>query len=88
MPLVTINVMQGRPVEKIERMIVAVSHAIADTLDAPIGTVRIIVNEMQPHQYGIGGKPWPLIVADREAGANMVAPQPTPEQPTPTEEIQ
>jgi len=68
MPLVYINLMEGRPPEKIEKMITAVSEAIADSLEAPIETVRIMVNEMQPHQYGVGGKPWTVVKAEREAG--------------------
>ena len=66
MPLVHIDLMEGRPPERLERMIAEVSEAIARTLDAPIGTVRIIVNEMQPHQYGVGGKAWPAVVEERQ----------------------
>jgi 4-oxalocrotonate tautomerase len=69
MPLVNINMMEGRPKEKIEDMIKAVSHAIADSLDAPLETVRVMVNEMEPHQYGIGGKPISVVRAEREAAA-------------------
>lgn len=69
MPLVTISIMQGRPPERIEAMIRSVSAAIAESLDAPIETVRIVVNEMQEHQYGIGGKPWPQVKAERAAAA-------------------
>jgi 4-oxalocrotonate tautomerase len=67
MPLVYINLMEGRPPEKIEGMIAAVSHAIADSLDADIGTVRVMVNEMQEHQYGVGGKPMRIVRAERAA---------------------
>lgn len=66
MPLVHIDMMKGRPPEAIGSMITAVSEAIAETLDAPIGTVRVIVNEMEPHQYGVGGKPWPEVVEERK----------------------
>jgi 4-oxalocrotonate tautomerase len=59
--------MEGRPPEKIEKMIVAVSKAIATTLEAPIETVRVIVHEMETHQYGVGGKPWRVVKAEREA---------------------
>ena len=69
MPLVHINIMQGRPPEKIERMIGAVSEAIAESLEADIATVRVMVHEMQPHQYGIGGRPW-RVVAEERAAAN------------------
>lgn len=65
MPLVHINIMKGRPPEKIEGMITAVSQAIADSLDAPIDSVRIMVREMEPHQYGVGGKPWRVVAEER-----------------------
>lgn len=66
MPIVQINLMEGRPTEKIEKMITSVSEAISTSLDAPIGSVRVIVNEMDPHQYGIGGKPYTVVRAERE----------------------
>ncbi len=69
MPLVHIDMMKGRPPEKITRMIAAVSEAIAESLDAPISTVRVVVNEMEPHQYGIGGKPYPVVVEERRRAA-------------------
>lgn len=69
MPIVQINLVEGRTPEQLASMIDGVSHAIADALDAPIATVRIMVNEMQPHQYGVGGDPWPVVLAHREAAA-------------------
>lgn len=67
MPLVYINLMKGRPPEKIENMISAVSDAIADSLEADINTVRVMVNEMEEHQYGVGGKPMRVVRAERAA---------------------
>ncbi len=67
MPIVHVDLMTGRPPEKIESMIRAVSEAVSASLDAPIDTVRVIVNEMQPHQYGVGGRPWPEVLAERQA---------------------
>jgi len=66
-PLVYINLMEGRSPEKIEKMIVAVSEAIATSLESPIDSVRIMVNEMAPHQYGVAGKPWRVVKAERES---------------------
>ncbi|HUP16108.1 MAG TPA: 2-hydroxymuconate tautomerase [Acidimicrobiia bacterium] len=66
MPLVYINLMEGRPPEKIEKMITAVSQAISTSLGAPIESVRIMVYEMQPHQYGVGGKPWREVLEERK----------------------
>lgn len=65
MPLVHIDLTKGRPKEKIEDMIRAVSQAIATSLDSPVGSVRVVVNEMEHYQYGVGGKPWPEVVAER-----------------------
>ena len=70
MPIVHVNLMEGRPPEKIEKMIVAVSEAIATTLEAPIESVRVMVHEMETHQYGIGGKPWRVVKEERARAAD------------------
>lgn len=67
MPLVYINLMKGRPPERIEKMISAVSDAIADSLEADIDSVRVMVNEMEEHQYGVGGKPMRVVKTERAA---------------------
>jgi 4-oxalocrotonate tautomerase len=73
MPLVHIDMMKGRPPEKVEAMITAVSEAIAGSLDADIATVRVVVNEMEPHQYGIAGKPWSQVAEERRRVAEQPA---------------
>ena len=65
MPLVHIDMMEGRPAEKVEKMITAVSEAIATSLEAPIESVRVVVNEMEPHQYGVAGKPLRVVQEER-----------------------
>lgn len=72
MPLIHVHLMQGRPTEKIQDMVRAVSHAAATSLDAPIETVRVVVHEMEPHQYGVGGKPWPEVVEERRKAQEAV----------------
>lgn len=67
MPIVHVDLTEGRPPEKIAAMIRAISEAVSTSLDAPIGAVRVIVNEMQQHQYGVGGKPWPEVLEERRA---------------------
>lgn len=67
MPIVHVDLMEGRPPEKIGAMIRAVSEAVSTSLDAPISAVRVIVNEMHQHQYGVGGKPWPEVLEERDA---------------------
>lgn len=67
MPIVQINLVEGRPPDKIEAMITSVSEAIATSIGAPIDNVRVMVNEMQEHQYGVGGKPIRQVREERRA---------------------
>lgn len=69
MPIVTIGLMEGRDPERIQAMMHDVAHAIADAIDAPIETVRILVNEMQPHQFSVGGRSIAEVKAERAAAA-------------------
>ncbi|MCA1737157.1 MAG: tautomerase family protein [Actinobacteria bacterium] len=48
----------------------AVSEAISTSLEAPLDSIRIMVYEMEPHQYGVGGKPWSVVKAERAAAEN------------------
>ena len=68
MPIVTVNMMEGRDPDKIQAMIAEVSKAISHSLDAPIESIRVIVNEMEPHQYGIAGRPALDVMAERQRG--------------------
>jgi 4-oxalocrotonate tautomerase len=61
MPIVHVDLVEGRSPERIAAMIREVSEAVAHSLDAPIASVRVIVNEMQEHQYGVGGQVWPEV---------------------------
>lgn len=56
MPIATVNIIEGRSDEKKEALIEKVSQAIAESLDAPIESVRVIINEMPKQHYGIAGK--------------------------------
>lgn len=70
MPIVHIDLMTGRSDEAIAAMMREVSEAIARTLEAPVDSVRVIVNQMQPTEYAIGGRPWPQVVEERRAAAD------------------
>ncbi|BBB27579.1 2-hydroxymuconate tautomerase [Amphritea japonica] len=56
MPIVSINIMEGRSDEQKEQMIDAVSDALASSLNAPKESVRIMINEMPKQHFGIGGQ--------------------------------
>ena len=56
MPIATINIVEGRTDEKKAILIRKVTEAISEAIDAPIETVRVIINEMPKTQFGVGGK--------------------------------
>jgi len=56
MPIAIINLMEGRDDAKKALLIKKVTEAICDSIDAPIETVRVILNEVPKTQFGIAGK--------------------------------
>lgn len=56
MPLVQINIVEGRSPEKKERLIREVTDVVAEVLEAPVENVRVLIQEMQPEHWGIAGE--------------------------------
>lgn len=57
MPIVHIQLLEGRPPEKVEEVIQKVTEALSATLDAPRENVRVLVTEIPKSHWGIGGTP-------------------------------
>ncbi|MBA4493561.1 4-oxalocrotonate tautomerase [Paenactinomyces guangxiensis] len=57
MPIVNIQILQGRPEEKVKEVISNVTEVICTTLDVPEETVRVLVSEVPTTHWGIGGTP-------------------------------
>lgn len=55
MPIAQLNILAGRSDEQKERLIREVTEAISRSLDAPLESVRVIINEMPKQHFGIGG---------------------------------
>jgi 4-oxalocrotonate tautomerase len=55
MPLVEISIVAGRPLEKIRDLIQQVHAAVRDSLDAPEGAIRVLVREIPPEHWAVGG---------------------------------
>lgn len=64
MPLVRVDIMQGRPPEVIEELHERLAHLVAEVLDTPIERVRTYITQFPPEAWGIGGVP--ASVARRE----------------------
>jgi 4-oxalocrotonate tautomerase len=55
MPLVRIDIMEGRPPEKIRELHERVAALVSEILDAPIERVRTYITQFPPQAWGIGG---------------------------------
>lgn len=55
MPIVHIEIVEGRPQEKIEALIKEVTSTVEHVLEAPKQSIRVVVTEMPKTHYGIGG---------------------------------
>jgi 4-oxalocrotonate tautomerase len=58
MPFVRIDVVRGRDKAVLMRLVQEVSQVVAGTLDTPIERVRVLVSEVDPDLWGIGGVPY------------------------------
>ena len=67
MPLVRIDIMEGRPPEKIRELHSRVAALVAEILDAPVERVRTYVTQFPPEAWGIGGVPADVARADEVA---------------------
>jgi 4-oxalocrotonate tautomerase len=74
MPLVRIDIMEGRPPEMIRELHERVAALVAEVLDTPIERVRTYITQFPPHAWGIGGVPADVSrAAEVQARAQAVA---------------
>ena len=57
MPIITINILEGRSKEQKTALIKNVSAAVIETLQVQPESVRVMINEMTADHYGIAGLP-------------------------------
>jgi 4-oxalocrotonate tautomerase len=57
MPLVRIDLMEGRSPELIQELHERVAALVAEILDTPIERVRTYITQFPPQAWGIGGVP-------------------------------
>ncbi|MQA05757.1 MAG: 4-oxalocrotonate tautomerase [Streptosporangiales bacterium] len=54
MPILQLTLVQGRDEETIQNCVREVARTVARTLDAPLSTVRIAVQEVPPTRFAVG----------------------------------
>lgn len=57
MPMVRIEMWEGRPDEVKDELIRNVSKVVAETVGAPIEHVQVVIFDVPKKHWGIGGKP-------------------------------
>lgn len=56
MPIIQITLVEGRENEVIENCIRHVAQAVSESLNAPIETIRVAVNELPVNRFSVGTK--------------------------------
>ncbi|QEE60248.1 4-oxalocrotonate tautomerase [Salinibacterium sp. dk2585] len=54
MPIVQITLVKGRDRAVVQNCIKQVAQAVADTLDAPLDSIRVAVTECEPELFAVG----------------------------------
>lgn len=57
MPIAHIHLLEGRDQKQKAELIRRVSHSIAEVLEVPLETIRVILDEVPPQHWGVGGEP-------------------------------
>jgi len=57
MPIVTINLLEGRTQNQKRDLIRNVTNTISETISSPMESIRVIINEMPFENYGVAGLP-------------------------------
>lgn len=72
MPIIQLNVAEGRSVEQRAAAMAAITDAVVRTLDVRPDQVRIQINEVKPENYSIGGQTFAALLA-KQSGTSEPA---------------
>jgi 4-oxalocrotonate tautomerase len=56
MPLIEVNILEGRTDKQKEALLSAITKAVHESIDAPLSTIRIWINELDPKNYMVAGQ--------------------------------
>ena len=57
MPIIKVNMIEGRTDEQKEKLIKGIAEAVMDSLGAPEENVRVMIHEYEKRHFGIGTLP-------------------------------
>ncbi|UXV33994.1 4-oxalocrotonate tautomerase [Staphylococcus sp. IVB6181] len=55
MPIVNIKLIEGRTDEQLKALVKAVTDAVEKTTNADRNAISVVLEEMKPNHYGVGG---------------------------------
>ena len=55
MPIIAVSLVEGRTEEQLATLIAGLTEAASSSLDVPAATVRVLLNEVPPSHWGVGG---------------------------------
>ncbi len=56
MPIIQVNMLEGRTTEQKRKLVSGITTAVIDALGVQAEQVRVMIHEMGKDDYGIGGK--------------------------------
>ncbi|MGX7927175.1 2-hydroxymuconate tautomerase [Tsuneonella sp. HG094] len=68
MPIIEVSLVEGRAPDAKERLIQALTDAAIEAIGAPRETVRVILRELPPAHYAVGGQSFAAKAAARAGG--------------------
>jgi 4-oxalocrotonate tautomerase len=57
MPIINVQILEGRTTEKISDVIRNITNTVSETLEAPKESIRVIVTEIPNTHWGVAGVP-------------------------------
>ena len=54
MPLIEVTMVEGRAPEQVRSLISALTRVAAETVDAPVESIRVVVREVPPTHWAAG----------------------------------
>jgi len=57
LPIINVQIMEGRPPEKVTELIQNLTNTVEETLQTPKQSIRVIVTEVPKTHWGIAGIP-------------------------------
>ena len=55
MPIVTIQLLEGRTDDQLKALVAEVTDAVEKTTHAQRDAISVVIEEMKPQHYGVGG---------------------------------